>query len=74
MKEANLDAAVRPWGNSMGIVIPADVARRLNLRPGESVHVRLQYTPGRNNADSFPKWDFVTDVDIDAVLEDEFEA
>lgn len=74
MEEADLDASVRPWGNSLGIIIPAEIARRLHLRPGESVQVKLRHTPDRNSADALPKWDFVTDVDIDAILDDEFRA
>ena len=74
MEEADIDASVRPWGNSLGIIIPAEIARQLHLRPGESVQVNLRHTPARNSADALPKWNFVTDVDIDAILDEEFGA
>ena len=33
---------IRQWGNSIGIVIPTDVAERLRLRADEEVVVEIQ--------------------------------
>lgn len=69
--KAELDAALRSWGNSYGIIIPAATARRLHLRPGTQVHVTLSYEPGRNEPDDLPKWDWGGKYDIDAILDEE---
>lgn len=72
MPEAEADTQVRPWGNSMGIIIPAEVVRRLNLKTGETIHVKFEYTPARNDPDKLPSWDLATDYDIDEILEEDF--
>jgi hypothetical protein len=69
--EEELDARLKAWGNSYGIVIPVDVARRMHLKPGETVHVRISYEPARNNAGLLPKWDLGGNYDIDAILDEE---
>lgn len=68
MEEAELDTRLRAWGNSYGIIIPAELARRLNLRPGEPVHVKLSHEPARNDASRLPKWKFPP-YDVDAILD-----
>lgn len=71
MAKAEFDAAVKKWGNSIGVVIPAVLARRLDVKPGETVQVRLEYVPDRNRVDRLPKWDFVAEYDIDEIMEEE---
>lgn len=71
MAEADLDTTIRTWGNSYGIIIPADVARRLHIKPGEPIHVKMTYTPECNDADALPKWRLGTMPDIDAIVDEE---
>jgi bifunctional DNA-binding transcriptional regulator/antitoxin component of YhaV-PrlF toxin-antitoxin module len=76
MPEAVIDAKVRKWGNSIGVIIPKKIAEDLNIKPGETVHIKIEHEPGRNNADNLPSWDFVVDIsdsDIDKIVEEELE-
>lgn len=54
--EAELDAHLRAWGNSYGIAVPAELARRLGLKPGMPVHVKLEVEKPRNDASRLPKF------------------
>lgn len=71
MPEVELYAKVRKWGNSFGVILPKKLTKDLNIRPGETVHIKIEYTPARNNTDNLPKWDFITDYDIDRIMEEE---
>jgi antitoxin component of MazEF toxin-antitoxin module len=35
-------ARVKKWGSSLGVVIPAPVARRQRLRPGDKVRIKIE--------------------------------
>lgn len=35
-------ARVKKWGNSLGVVIPAGIARRQELAPGDAVRIRIE--------------------------------
>lgn len=70
--EAELDAHLRAWGNSYGIAVPAELARRLGLKPGMPVHVKLEVERPHNDSSRLPKWNFGGDYDIDAILEEEW--
>lgn len=69
--EAEIDAELRTWGNSIGIIIPADVVRRLKAEAGAPVHVKIRYEPARNDSAALPKWKFGGQYDIDKILEEE---
>ncbi len=71
--EAEIDAELKTWGNSYGILVPVDVARRLGLEPGTRVHVTLEYEKGSNDPDALPSWDFGGDYDIDKIIAEELE-
>ncbi len=35
-------ATVKKWGNSIGLVVPADVVRREGIRPGDAVEIEVR--------------------------------
>jgi len=37
-----ITARIKKWGSSLGVIIPADVARRNGLAPGDPVRLRLE--------------------------------
>lgn len=45
MGEAIVKGRLLKWGNSMGVRIPKSDARRLNLREGADVTVRIESSP-----------------------------
>lgn len=36
---------VRRWGNSVGVVIPAEIARAERFRPGDLVQIKIARVP-----------------------------
>lgn len=56
--EAELDARLKAWGNSYGIIVPKAIAERLGLQPGMDVHVTLEFEPARNDSSRLPVWSF----------------
>ena len=43
-EEERLRAEIRKWGHSLGLIIPAKVVKKLNLKEHEKVEVRLKKT------------------------------
>lgn len=37
-----METRIKKWGNSLGIIIPKKEAKRLRLRKGKTVEVRIQ--------------------------------
>lgn len=56
--DAELDARLKVWGNSYGLIVPKAVAERLGLQPGMDVRVRLTFEPARNDASRLRTWSF----------------
>lgn len=38
---SEVETAVRKWGNSLGVIIPAEVAKKEGLKPKDRVIVRI---------------------------------
>ncbi len=36
-----MEAKTRRWGNSLGVVIPAEIAEKLNLKPEETILIDI---------------------------------
>lgn len=72
METAEFDVTIRRWGNSLAFVVPAQVARRMELRPGATVHLTMSNAAARNDPDKLPSWDLATDYDIDEIADKEY--
>lgn len=69
--EIDLESDLRAWGNSLGLVIPAVVAKAHGLKPGQHVRLRLEFEAPRNDATRLPKWQ-VGNYDVRKVVDEEF--
>lgn len=43
----------RKWGNSFGIIIPAEIARKINLKEGQTVEIEIRL---KRRIDAFGKF------------------
>lgn len=48
----------KPWGNSIGIIIPKDVVRELNIKPYEDIFVDIEGKSGNVLREMFGKIKF----------------
>jgi len=42
VRSMHISSEIRRWGNSLGLVIPAKIARKLGIKEGESVDVDIR--------------------------------
>lgn len=73
MPSVELDTHLKAWGNSFGILVPADIARRLQAEPGAKLHVVIQHDLPRNDASRLPSFHWGGTYDIDEVLAEDLE-
>ena len=71
MPEAEFDAQLKTWGNSLGVVVPANVIRQLHAEAGASLHLVIRHEPGRNDPHALPKFNWGGKYDIDQILDEE---
>ena len=45
-EEERLKAEIRKWGHSLGIIIPKQFVKKLNLKERETVELKLKKTSG----------------------------
>lgn len=62
------------WGNGYGIRITKSEARKLGLRPGDTVDIEVQGEAGPNDVASLPVFHLGGTYEIDAILEDDADA
>lgn len=59
----DLESDLRNWGNSIGLVIPAAVAKKYGLKAGQHVRLQLEVDLPRNDPGRLPTWDLQVPVD-----------
>ena len=66
-----VEADVKTWGNSLGVIIPAAIAKAHGLRAGMHIKMRLEVELPRNDPDRLPVWSLGGNYDIDKILEED---
>lgn len=69
--DVEVEADLRPWGNSLGVVIPAKVAKANHLKAGQHLRLRIEFDAEPNEPERLPTWNFGGRYDIDKILDEE---
>ena len=53
-----IEAEVKQWGNSLGVILPKDLAKKENIKPGDKVKIVVNHNNVlRDTFGSLPDWE-----------------
>jgi hypothetical protein len=71
MSKIKMECTIKKWGNSVGIILPKDVVKELDLKPHDKINIEVEKgVKGREIFGLFPDWKINTQKVKDDSRED----